>query len=105
VRLFRWLILIGCFVIGYLLVSRLMAPKPNVALGDAERVTMSNWFVILGVRENASFDEIKSAYRHAISQVHPDKFANASESERARAEAKAKQINAAYELGARLFQS
>ncbi len=66
---------------------------------------MSNWYSILGVRENASFDEIKAAYRRAISEVHPDKFANASETERARAEAKAKQINAAYELGAKFFQS
>ena len=102
--MFRWVILIGCFVVGYLLVSRLMTPKPGATPGDAERVTMSNWFVILGVRENASFDEIKTAYRHAISQVHPDKFANASEGERSRAEAKSKQINAAYEIGARLFQ-
>ena len=102
-RLFRWLILIGCFVIGYLIVARFLTAKPR-ATGEAERVTMSNWFLILGVRENASFDEIKTAYRHAISQVHPDKFSNASEDERARAEAKSKQINAAYELGARLFQ-
>jgi hypothetical protein len=112
----RWLILLVCFIVGYLVVSRFMGlPKgPDPLAGgsqggsgngkEPERATMSNWYRILGVRENAKLDEIKLAYKRAIAQHHPDKVAQMGEEIRAVAEAKTKQINAAYEIGARLFR-
>ena len=101
----RVALLLVCFVAGYWLVSKFLAGPSTRDGGEPERATMSNWYRILGVRESANAEEIKTAYRRAIGQVHPDKFVNAPEAERARAEAKAKQINAAYELGLRLFES
>lgn len=54
---------------------------------------MSNYYEILGVKENASQDDIKKAFRKLAMQYHPDKNPNNSE-----AEAKFKEINAAYNI-------
>lgn len=50
---------------------------------------------MLGVARGASDDEIKKAYRALAKKYHPDNFTDASQ--RARAEEKMKEINAAYE--------
>ena len=50
---------------------------------------------VLGVPRTASDDEIKKAYRSLAKKYHPDNFTDASQ--RARAEEKMKEINAAYE--------
>lgn len=38
---------------------------------------MTNYYAVLGVRPDASFDEIRSAYRQAARQAHPDLDGNA----------------------------
>lgn len=106
-------------VSGYLLVSALMgrktkdnspAPPPLPALPPPSgvdtdwAVTLSNWYRILGVREAATRDEITAAYKKLITQYHPDKVAQMGAEIRALAEAKSKQINAAYDMGMRLFK-
>ena len=55
-------------------------------------------YEILGVSKTASDEEIKKAYRKLTMTWHPDKFTNASESEKKQAEAKIKEINLAYEV-------
>lgn len=60
------------------------------------------WFEILGVTETASVSEIEHAYRVKISQYHPDKVAQLGEDIRQLAEAKSKEINAAYDAAMRL---
>ncbi|MBR6922552.1 MAG: J domain-containing protein, partial [Clostridia bacterium] len=52
-------------------------------------------YEVLGVPRGASDDEIKKAYRALAKQYHPDNFTDAGQ--RARAEEKMKEINAAYE--------
>ena len=52
-------------------------------------------YEVLGVPRTASADEIKKAYRALAKQYHPDNFTDAGQ--RARAEEKMKEINAAYE--------
>ena len=100
----RWLILLVCFILGYLVVSRFMRLRRGSDESEPERATVSNWYRILGVREGASLEEIKLAYKRAIAQHHPDKVAQKDEDVRAAAEAKTKQINAAYEIGSRPFR-
>lgn len=55
------------------------------------------YYDILGVSRNAGKDEIKKAYRDLVKQHHPDKFTNASDSEKEYHENKLKEINEAYE--------
>ena len=52
-----------------------------------------NHYQVLGVRETATSDEIKSAYRKLALQFHPDKNPDNKE-----AEAKFKEISAAYDV-------
>ena len=56
---------------------------------------MRDPFIILGISRDASDDDIKKAYRKLARENHPDKFTDPAE--RARAEEKMKEINAAYE--------
>ena len=112
----RWFILVTCFLLGYFIVMGAMSrsdksrgerrsPAPE---GDAtergvdEPATSANWFRILEVPESAGREQISAAYRQKIGQYHPDKVAQLGPEIRAVAEAKSKQINAAYEIGMRL---
>lgn len=56
---------------------------------------MRNPYEILGVREGASIDEIKKAYRELVKKYHPDQYSNNPLSDLA--EEKLKEINQAYD--------
>ncbi|MDR2490045.1 MAG: J domain-containing protein [Spirochaetaceae bacterium] len=51
---------------------------------------------ILGLGEQYTPDELKAAYRDCATKFHPDRYVNASERERRRAEEMMKNINEAY---------
>ena len=53
---------------------------------------MKNYYSVLGVREDASTREIKSAYRNLMKKWHPDRKQGDD------AEKKMAQINMAYEV-------
>ena len=57
----------------------------------------SKYYRILGLKDGASQEEIKKAYRQLAKEHHPDKFVNASDSEKKYHEDKMKEINEAYE--------
>lgn len=57
---------------------------------------MNDYYDLLGVKKDASPDEIKRAYRKLAHQFHPDKAG--SPSERTAMEAKFKPVNEAYQV-------
>lgn len=68
--------------------------------GNADRDRVSAAYRTLGVRSDASNDEIKTAYRRLINRSHPDKIAanDPAAAELARAEQRTREVRAAYEL-------
>lgn len=60
--------------------------------------SLSQFYVVLGVSEQASEKEIKLAYRKLAMRYHPDRTVNLSEQERQEAEAKFKEIQVAYDI-------
>jgi DnaJ like chaperone protein len=67
-------------------------PEPSIA---------GRWFLILEVPQSASREQIERAYKIKISQYHPDKVAQMGIEIRELAEAKSKDINAAYDYAMR----
>ena len=59
---------------------------------------MQDFYKILGVNENADEKEIKKAYKVLAKKWHPDGFAAQGEDKICEAEAKMKDINAAYDV-------
>ena len=60
-----------------------------------EKKKMKNPYEVLGIKEGASDEEIKKAYRELVKKYHPDKYVNNPLADLA-AE-KMKEINDAYE--------
>lgn len=56
---------------------------------------MKNPYKVLGIKEGASYDEIKRAYRELAKKYHPDKYANNPLADLA--EEKMREINEAYD--------
>ena len=59
---------------------------------------MQNHFRILGVKTNASDEDIKKAYRRLANKYHPDKLHGLSEDEQQRAATQLQQVKTAYEV-------
>ncbi|MFC5526837.1 DnaJ family molecular chaperone [Rhodanobacter ginsengisoli] len=76
----------------------------NDAVAPSVPGTNLMWYQTLGVAESASLAEIDHAYRVQISQYHPDKVARLGADIRRLAEARSKEINAAYDMAIRLRQ-
>ena len=64
---------------------------------DWFRSPRDNPYRVFGLTEEASDAEIDLAYRRLIGQYHPDRVAGAAPELRQQAEAKARDINAAYD--------
>lgn len=56
-----------------------------------------NYYDILGVKKDASKDDIRRAFKKLSVKYHPDKHINDSEEDKKKAEEKFKEINEAYE--------
>lgn len=64
---------------------------------DWFKLRRDNPYGVLGLTDEASDVEIDQAYRRLMSQYHPDRMAGAADELRRQAEAKAREINAAYD--------
>lgn len=105
------LMIIGCLVIGYGLVSMVLrkpgpppaAPKPPPfapafdAPAPPRPPAPPHWSSVLEIARDANADEIRDAYRRLISQYHPDKVAALGRELQELAEAKSKAITIAYQ--------
>lgn len=98
----RWYGKFFGFIAGWLLTRHPLGGLVGLALGHAFD---ADWFRrksdtpyrVLGVTDDASDAEVEQAYRRLISQYHPDKLTGVAEELRREAEAKASEINAAYD--------
>lgn len=59
---------------------------------------MINHFRVLGVKTNASDDDIKKAYRRLANKYHPDKLHGHSDDEKEHANEQLQRITAAYNV-------
>ena len=59
--------------------------------------TKLSYYEVLGVRRNASKQEIKAAYHNKVKMYHPDKVASMGPEFQELAEKKMREINEAYE--------
>lgn len=57
----------------------------------------NNPYATLGLTRDATDPEIDQAYRRLISQYHPDRYIGAADELRRQAEARAREINVAYD--------
>ncbi len=98
----RWYGKMLGFVAGWLLLRHPLGGLIGLLLGHAFD---SDWFKLSKDNPYRAFDltsdatdaEIDQAYRRLISQYHPDRLAGAAPELRARAEAKSRELNAAYD--------
>ena len=98
----RWYGKVLGFVAGWLLLRHPAGGVLGAVIGhafDADwfRTKKDDPYAVLGLSADASDAEIDRAYRRLITQYHPDRLNGAAEDLREQAEAKAREINAAYD--------
>ena len=59
---------------------------------------MINYFRVLGVKANASEDEVKKAYKRLSNKYHPDKLLALSEDEKEQAALQLHRVKEAYDV-------
>ncbi|WP_101925618.1 MULTISPECIES: J domain-containing protein [Luteimonas] len=98
----RWYGKLLGFIAGWLLMRHPAGGVIGLVIGHAFD---AGWlaprrdksYQVLGLAPGATEGEIDQAYRRLISQYHPDKVAGAAPELRQQAEARAAEINAAYD--------
>ena len=89
-------------IAGWLLLKHPAGALVGLLVGhafDADwfRSPRDNPYRVFALTADASDAEVEQAYRRLISQYHPDRLAGAAPELRQQAEAKARELNAAYD--------
>jgi DnaJ-domain-containing protein 1 len=95
-------VIVVCGLLGFIVVnaaidSRRALAESRQETDEAEEYE-DEWWEILKVDPDAPPEEIKSAFRRAISQYHPDRVEGLGIELRELADRKAKEVNRAYTL-------
>jgi len=95
------LAIVGCGALGYgvvhLVLNKPAPPTPRPPSQPQPQPAFApGWTRVLELPADASLDEIREAYRRLMSQYHPDKVASLGRELRELADAKSKDISAAY---------
>ena len=98
----RWYGKFFGFIAGWLLLRHPAGGLVGLLIGhafDADwfRSPRDNPYRVLGLTEEATDAEVDLAYRRLITQYHPDKLSGAADELRRQAEARAREINGAYD--------
>ena len=98
----RWYGKFFGFIAGWLLLRHPVGGLVGLLIGhafDADwfRSPRDNPYRVLGLTEEATDAEVDLAYRRLITQYHPDKLTGAADELRRQAEARAREINGAYD--------
>ncbi len=64
---------------------------------DSNAPSLKSAYETLGIKEDATNEELKNAYRKLVKKYHPDRYANESADAQAEAETKFKEVQAAYD--------
>ena len=75
-------------------------PASASPAGDADAGRVRDAYEALGIKQDASNDEIKTAYRRLMNRNHPDKIAssNPDAAVLAESERRTREVRTAYEL-------
>ena len=98
----RWYGKFFGLIAGWLLLRHPAGGLLGLLIGhafDADwlKTTRDNPYRVFGLDREASDAEIELAYRRLISQYHPDRLQGAAPELRQQAEARARELNAAYD--------
>ena len=98
----RWYGKFFGFIAGWLLLRHPAGGLVGLLIGhafDADwfRSPRDNPYRVLGLTEEATDAEVDLAYRRLITQYHPDKLTGVADELRRQAEARAREINGAYD--------
>src|SRR5688572_27005371 len=98
----RWYGKVHGFIAGWLLLRHPAGGLIGLVIGhafDADwfRGPRENPWRVLGLTDEASDTGVDLAYRRLITQYHPDQLAGAADELRRQADARAREINTAYD--------
>ncbi|ROL57764.1 hypothetical protein D9V84_03330 [Bacteroidetes/Chlorobi group bacterium Naka2016] len=70
----------------------------NTTNKDFRNITLEEAYAILGLKSDATFEEVKIAYKKKVKEYHPDLVQNMGEELKELATQKIKEINYAFDL-------
>ncbi|MEJ5286858.1 MAG: hypothetical protein CH6_1525 [Candidatus Kapaibacterium sp.] len=70
----------------------------NTKNKDFRKITLEEAYAILGLKSDATFEEVKIAYKKKVKEYHPDLLQNMGEELKELATQKIKEINYAFDL-------